>query len=144
MEEHWGCSSHLKHQGDCISLWLWLRKVVKNICAASTLPAAKLQCILVVLDWLCLKAELPMNSALKDLAIQIKRISLLLHHHRHTTPLLPSFFVLPSSPLFRWALAMLLSTLCGIVTWWIVLGSPLPFLLFCFDGLRTWWPSGPW
>ncbi|KAM8961561.1 dual specificity protein phosphatase CDC14B isoform 1-T1 [Pelodytes ibericus] len=36
-----------------------------------------------------------------------------------------------------WALTILVSTFCGIVTWWIVCGSPLPFVLFYLDGLRT-------
>ncbi|XP_039399850.1 dual specificity protein phosphatase CDC14B isoform X4 [Mauremys reevesii] len=36
-----------------------------------------------------------------------------------------------------WLLAMLVSTLCSIVIWWIVCGSLLPSLLFSLDGLRT-------
>ncbi|XP_041420532.1 dual specificity protein phosphatase CDC14C isoform X3 [Xenopus laevis] len=35
------------------------------------------------------------------------------------------------------ALAMLLSSLCAIVTWWIVCGSPVPFVLYFLDYLRT-------
>ncbi|NXM93751.1 CC14B phosphatase, partial [Sylvia borin] len=41
-----------------------------------------------------------------------------------------------ASPL-AWLLAMLVSTLCSIVIWWIICGSLLPSLLFCLDGLRT-------
>lgn len=48
------------------------------------------------------------------------------------------FSSLPPPPIpFRWLLAMLVSTLCSIVIWWIVCGSLLPSLLFCLDGLRT-------
>ncbi|NXC16212.1 CC14B phosphatase, partial [Corythaeola cristata] len=43
----------------------------------------------------------------------------------------------PTSSPLTWLLAMLVSTLCSIVIWWIVCGSLLPSLLFCLDGLRT-------
>ncbi|NWT47788.1 CC14B phosphatase, partial [Chroicocephalus maculipennis] len=43
----------------------------------------------------------------------------------------------PTASPLTWLLAMLVSTLCSIVIWWIVCGSLLPSLLFCLDGLRT-------
>ncbi|KAK2532884.1 Cdc14b [Columba guinea] len=43
----------------------------------------------------------------------------------------------PTALPLTWLLAMLVSTLCSIVIWWIVCGSLLPSLLFCLDGLRT-------
>uniref|UniRef100_A0A8D2NRM0 CC14B phosphatase n=1 Tax=Zosterops lateralis melanops TaxID=1220523 RepID=A0A8D2NRM0_ZOSLA len=43
----------------------------------------------------------------------------------------------PTASPLAWLLAMLVSTLCSIVIWWIVCGSLLPSLLFCLDGLRT-------
>ncbi|KAM4637949.1 dual specificity protein phosphatase CDC14B isoform 4-T7 [Amazona ochrocephala] len=42
----------------------------------------------------------------------------------------------PTSSPLTWLLAMLVSTLCSIVIWWIICGSLLPSLLFCLDGLR--------
>lgn len=38
-------------------------------------------------------------------------------------------------PLFRWLVAMLLSSLCSLALWWIVYGFPSSILHFCIDGL---------
>lgn len=48
-------------------------------------------------------------------------------------------------PLFRWLVAMLLSSLCSLALWWIVYGFPSSILHFCVDGLGFEWalPSSP-
>lgn len=42
-------------------------------------------------------------------------------------------------PLFRWLVAMLLSSLCSLALWWIVYGFPPSVLHFCIDGLGFEW-----
>lgn len=46
-------------------------------------------------------------------------------------------------PLFRWLVAMLLSSLCSLALWWIVYGFPSSILHFCVDGLGFEWALQP-
>lgn len=46
-------------------------------------------------------------------------------------------------PLFRWLVAMLLSSLCSLALWWIVYGFPSSILHFCIDGLGFEWVLQP-